>query len=189
METNKKAINSPLYSTHVKQWSSLPQTRKDTINTTQYSNPSSDMSSSVTRRRSVSVDVNPKKRYAHQDLWDLILSWPPYVFLSPDLDSNGCPMRPLLNECSEAVPVPDVFQSYDEYVSIMKPLILMEICDHVSSYILLFTAFAWSLILHILPLVASIAALFRCKHHCVCWIAFCSSFIDLYNAGMSEMQD
>ena len=84
------------------------------------------------RPRSSSVDITPKKKHSASELQSSFLAWPPHIFHSPDLDSNGCPIRPLLQECMEAVRVPDVFSSYDEYVSVMKPLLLMEICDNVS---------------------------------------------------------
>ena len=122
--------NSPTYSTQqTAPFRSDPNQGKAT-SATQYSKDSG----SFARPRSASVDIAPKKKHFPSELKSSFLAWPPHIFQSPDLDSNGRPMRPILQECMEAVPVPDVFSSCDEYVSIMKPLILMEICDNVSKY-------------------------------------------------------
>lgn len=83
-------------------------------------------------QKAICVHTKPTKQCRMDDLHLEILSWEPELFLFPQEYEDGRCIRPHLQLSQEPSHVPEVFQSYDDYINVFVPLLLLELWENVS---------------------------------------------------------
>ena len=103
------------------------------------------------------VPTKPSRQHKMDDLYAVLLSWDPSLFLFPQEDINGKVIPPQLAMSDELTPVPDVFDGYDHYCDVFRPLFFHELWTNVSS----------------LEERVMLCVCVQCLHACACVVRMC----------------
>ena len=82
--------------------------------------------------RPVCVNTKPKIVRRMDTLYCEVLCWDPSWFIFPQEGSDGKIIRPCPVWTEDSVPVPEVFESYEQYCKVFSPLLLLEVWEDVS---------------------------------------------------------
>ena len=82
--------------------------------------------------RPVCVNTKPKIVRRMDTLYCEVLCWDPSWFMFPQEGPDGKIIRPCPVWTEESVPVPEVFESYEQYCKVFSPLLLLEVWEDVS---------------------------------------------------------